>query len=406
MASEKPKGIELRSGSDSESIRIHFMYRGMLCREPLKLAHTKQNINYAIRLRAEVLNAIERDSAGVGSFDYGKFFPDSKIAVKFGYVQPSKLKIGDMLRAYLVDAKKTLAPSTYKIYSEACEYHLFKEFEHTLITELKAPRLRDWIKTLDCKAKSIKNITQPLRNVIEGAINDDLIEYNPFERVKLSKIISKDQFDSEFEVDPFSIDEIHRILASCPNDQVRNLWKFSFATGMRPSELMALEWQMIDWVGFTVSVRQVRVVGKTSKRTKTASGKRNIDMRLAAHEALINQEKHTKLQRGLIFRNENMDDGFWSAKVLRRHWTHILLKAGVRYRNPYQTRHTFASTLLSEGGKPLYVANQMGHKTVEMINRNYGRWINQGNAPEAKRLIAEFYGKVEDAGRLRVSSVG
>jgi len=391
VTEQKITGIELRSGAGSESIRIKFMYKGMQCREPLKLSHTKQNINYAVRLRAEILNAIERDV-----FDYGKFFPESKTALKFGHVKESNLKIGDMLRAYLVDAKKTLAPSTFKIYSEACNYYLFKEFENTLITELKAPQLRTWLKTLDCKAKSINNITQPLRNVIEGAINDDLIEYNPFERIVLKKIISKDQFDSEFEVDPFTIQEIGMILAACKNDQVRNLWKFAFATGMRPSELMALEWPMIDWVGFTVPVRRVRVVGETTRRTKTAAGKRDIDMRRAAYEALKSQEQYTKMRRGLIFHNENMDDGFWSTKMLRKHWNAILFKAKVRYRNPYQTRHTFASTLLSAGGKPLYVANQMGHKTVEMINRNYGRWINQGNDAENQKLIIEFYGKVSE----------
>lgn len=50
-------------------------------------------------------------------------------------------------------------------------------------------------------------------------------------------------------------------------------------------------------------------------------------------------------------------------------------KAGVRYRNPYQTRHTYASMMLSAGENSLWVAKQMGHKDTEMIIKNYGRWI-------------------------------
>lgn len=42
---------------------------------------------------------------------------------------------------------------------------------------------------------------------------------------------------------------------------------------------------------------------------------------------------------------------------------------------PYQTRHTFASTLLSRGENPLWVAQQMGHKDWGQIIKIYGQWI-------------------------------
>lgn len=74
-----PRGIELRKGVDTESIRIKFMYRGMECRETLKLAHTKPNIKYAERLRGEILNSIEK-----GTFDYAKYFPGSGQLQKLG----------------------------------------------------------------------------------------------------------------------------------------------------------------------------------------------------------------------------------------------------------------------------------------------------------------------------------
>jgi integrase len=48
------------------------------------------------------------------------------------------------------------------------------------------------------------------------------------------------------------------------------------------------------------------------------------------------------------------------------------------YRNPYQMRHTFASQLLSQGENPAYIAKLLGHKTTEMVIRNYGRWVEQG----------------------------
>ena len=62
----------------------------------------------------------------------------------------------------------------------------------------------------------------------------------------------------------------------------------------------------------------------------------------------------------------------------------------MRYRNPYQTRHTYASQLLSGGENPLFVAQQMGHKTTEMIMRHYGRWVEQGDQRQRHVFVSDF----------------
>ncbi|GAM51692.1 hypothetical protein [Mycoavidus cysteinexigens] len=36
-------------------------------------------------------------------------------------------------------------------------------------------------------------------------------------------------------------------------------------------------------------------------------------------------------------------------------------RSGVRYRHLYQTRHTYASMMLSAGEHPMWVTKQMGH---------------------------------------------
>jgi integrase len=78
-------GIELHKGAHTESIRIYFTYRGVECREPLRLAHTKQNIAYAVRRRGEILNAIKR-----GTFVYHEFFPNSP---KIRIFDPQKVHV-------------------------------------------------------------------------------------------------------------------------------------------------------------------------------------------------------------------------------------------------------------------------------------------------------------------------
>ena len=79
-------------------------------------------------------------------------------------------------------------------------------------------------------------------------------------------------------------------------------------------------------------------------------------------------------------------------------WIPALRKAGVRYRNPYQTRHTYASMMLSAGEDPTWLAKQMGHKDWAMIRKIYARYIPEVNPTAGTRAAAfssQFSHKVQ-----------
>ncbi|WP_166454788.1 Arm DNA-binding domain-containing protein [Duganella aquatilis] len=367
------RGVELRTGIKSESIRIKFMYKGMECRETLKLDHTKQNIRYAERLRGEILNAIE-----LGKFDYAKYFPDSGQLTKLGLTTvTSASTVGELVREYLDQAKPVLAPSTHLRYTATYKTHISR-FDNMLLTELTPPVLRAWIASINRKARTIRSILIPLRSALDYAVNDDLIEGNPLDRVKISRIIPKEAKRVEYVVDPFSTEEIKAILAAC-DGQERNVILFAFSTGMRPSEYLALRWGSVDWTNLTVLVERTSVLGITREETKTQSGRRSIDLRNGALQALRAQRNFTALEDNLVFQNPKFGAGWQDARELGRRWYTILKKAGVRRRVLYQTRHTFASTLLSSGLNALYVAKQMGHKDTVMVSKTYGKWIELEN---------------------------
>jgi len=58
----------------------------------------------------------------------------------------------------------------------------------------------------------------------------------------------------------------------------------------------------------------------------------------------------------------------------------VLTKAGVRYREVEQLRHTFASTLLSRNAPLLYVTQQGGWKNPGVLLKHYARWMPQATA--------------------------
>ena len=47
----------------------------------------------------------------------------------------------------------------------------------------------------------------------------------------------------------------------------------------------------------------------------------------------------------------------------------------IRYRRPYQLRHTYATAMLMAGIAPGFAARQLGH-SVEMFLRTYSKWID------------------------------
>ena len=69
-----------------------------------------------------------------------------------------------------------------------------------------------------------------------------------------------------------------------------------------------------------------------------------------------------------VFEDPKTNKPWASADAIRKKaWVPTLRKAGVRYRNPYQTRHTFATKHISQGVNLFWLAAQMGHKGPEML---------------------------------------
>ena len=91
-----------------------------------------------------------------------------------------------------------------------------------------------------------------LRTALQEAVSDNLIEANPlFGWFYANKKILKTKDD----VDPFDMVEQQAILSEL-NGQAKNMVQFFFWTGLRPSELIALQWDDIDWNRKTISVNK------------------------------------------------------------------------------------------------------------------------------------------------------
>lgn len=365
------------------SIEITFAYRGVRCRERVRLQPTPANLKRASQHRAAVLDAI-----GKGTFDYAATFPDSPRRFQFSERAPGELiTVEHYLRRWLDQRKAQLKTSTWEGYRKVVAI-VNKQFGAISLAELKRPALKTWLSGLTCGNKRLANIQSVLRAALSDAVDDELLEANPLYEWSYK---NADEVKDDDDVDPFTTEEEAAILKQL-SGQVRNLFQFFLWTGLRTSEAVALRWADVDWQRGEIKINRARTQTATDAETpKTRSGRRTVKLLPPALAALQAQKEHTYLVGQEVFHDPRTNEAWAGDQPIREgFWVPALRRAKVRYRRPYQTRHTYASRMLTAGESPMWVAAQLGHSDWGMIRRVYGRWIPDAQPEAGAKAVAMF----------------
>lgn len=375
------EGTGVRVVSNS-TVEISFTYQGVRCRERLKLKPTPANLKRAERHRAAIVDSIDK-----GTFDYAVTFPNSSKAKELATLPGDVYSVKKYLTEWLKNKKEGVSASTYNDYKKIVNNTLIAAFGHLSLTELKRKHIKEWGRTQTCSNKRIGNILSPLRTALTEAVEDEIIEHNPLQ----GWTYKRKEEPTEDHIDPFSKQEQIDILEALKG-QGRNLIQFAFWSGLRTSELVALKWSDIDFKNGLIRVRRARTqASDKDEATKTYKGRRDVKMLPPAREALQEQKTCTFLAGEYIFHNPRTNEPWEGDQPIRKTlWTHALRKAGVIYRNPYQTRHTYASMMLSSGEHPMWVSQQMGHADWTMIARRYGKWMPDANPDSGGKAISLY----------------
>jgi integrase len=236
-----------------------------------------------------------------------------------------------------------------------------------------AQNLKLWI--LNNKpATYAKKLLMQLNACCKWGIELKLIDNNPFEGYQ--KLLNKKTSVTESDIDPF--DETERkliidIFASNKRlNHYRGLVEFLFSAGCRPSEAIALTWEDVE--KNKIVFNKAFVNGVLSNRLKTEE-KRVVNQNKTVQLILSNQKKYLieqgLLDSGLVFPASkgkgyvdwhNFSTKFWK-KTLFSNET-------IRYRTPYQMRHSFITSMLKAGVSPQDIAKHCGN-SADVIFRHY-----------------------------------
>jgi integrase len=153
--------------------------------------------------------------------------------------------------------------------------------------------------------KTLTNVISPLRVALADAFNSELIEDNPLAGWKISRRRNSVGRAKKFEADPFSLEEREAILNQL-DGQAFNLVQFAFWTGLRTSELCALDWPDVDWLRGVVRVSRALTRGseEPEEGTKTQPN-RDVKLLPPALEALKAQKVFTYLKGEEIFQGRS-----------------------------------------------------------------------------------------------------
>jgi integrase len=373
---KKPIQYEgVRAASES-SIEIDFYYNGVRCKERRKLKPTPANLRRASIHRGAVLSAIE-----AGTFDYASTYPTSKKHHKFRTIEQNLL-LGDYLSLWFSKNRAAYKASTYDDHELTIQNQIIPALGDIPLTDLHRVHVREWADTLTCGLKRVRNIIGPLRTALKHAVKDDYLETNPLTDWEYTR----HEPPKEEHVIPFTRKEQAAIL-SAAKGQSKNFIQFAFWSGLRTSELVALTWYDIDFDKGEIRINKAKTKAADKPETpKTKASIRRVKLLPPAREALKAQKE---LTTDLVFINE---EGTYLTPndINKDMWKPALKEAGVKYRNPYQTRHTYASMMLSAKEPLLWVSHQMGHADVLVTAKKYIRWIPESDPLVGSRAVEMF----------------
>jgi len=101
------------------------------------------------------------------------------------------------------------------------------------------------------------------------------------------------------------------------------------------------------------------------------------------------QARKTRLRSKYVFLNEEGTP--IEIETLRKNaWSKGLKKAGLEYRPVIQTRHTFATMMISSGENLGWIQKMMGHSSLKMITDKYFTYIPNMTHNDGSKFLDEY----------------
>jgi integrase len=364
-----PRGVSIKKNKLSNSLQLSFTYKNIKCREIYPFRVTDRNIKKASDKVAGIRDRIES-----GTFNYADEFPTSSKLKIFSNITHD-VNVKYYLDDYIENAvRRGLSHTTINSYRKSVA--ALKPLWNFSVGKLTAREVLSFIENSPQAPKTIRNRISVLRCSLNKAIIQNMITIDPTSQINLSVFLSNEKKlnarKKHKDVLPFNGEEIYNILNNC-SGQEKYIITFCIETGCRSGEWAGLKWCDVNFDSKEVCLVETFTENQI-KGTKSNLA-RTVPLSNKAIEALTSQFELTGTNGEFVFLNSKGNP--WNTDSFRKHqWTKIIKKSGVKYRYPYQLRHSFATRNISEGMNLWKLSQLMGHRSPEMLLKHYGNFLD------------------------------
>lgn len=280
--------------------------------------------------------------------------------------------------------KPAVRVKTYDRYECAFRRHINPNIGHIPLEHLSRQNLQAFLNKLknngsmDGKPLSSRTVNATrrlLKTALDMAVADGLITTNPVDLTKPFKV-------EHTEMQIFTPEEYSRLLRAS-KAYSRNAYliiRIAFATGFRIGEIFGLEYNAVDSVNSTITVKQTVISTNNGKRLQPMAKNVNSIRTIKVDYDLINElqkykDEHSSRKQLLKNKYEQehdfiiesefgdfCDPSYFTDKIFKKK---LLPAAGLPSTfRMHDCRHTHATWLISRGVNIKAVSQRLGHKSI------------------------------------------
>jgi integrase len=382
--------------SGSRRLYLDFFYHGIRIEKSTGLDDTPKN-----RLKAEAMLEKILELKREGTLEFAKLFPGASEEEKEFHTRlekgeyaptPKAVTFGDYVQKwYAAIWAHYPAETKQKDFKSVIDYWLLPYFGWMTFFHITGVTMQKFVVTLAHKKgpkagqklsrSTMVNILQIFKTIWDDAVVEHRwMIFDPLKGIK-SKLPSK----GKKKVEVFRFLEWEALIDAM-EPYYRPVAKLMVLTGLMASEMAALKPHHIK--DGTLRVEQSIVRGREKDELKNSYREREIPITKAIGEILEQAQKAATSE--YLF---TMDNGktFTAELFQRRVWVKAIKAAGIPYRKPYTTRHTFAAWALAIRTDPNRLVDLMGHASKQMIYEVYGKYTK--GLEQDRLAILRYFGK-------------
>jgi integrase len=264
---------------------------------------------------------------------------------------------------YMIEhASKHCRPHTVQVYQSLLDTHILPKWGDVLLSEVRPMALESWITSLPSRP-IMAHVRGLMAAMFRKAQLWELTTTNPIAFIRVSSQRLK-------EPTRLSVVQV-RAVADHLREPIKTMWLTACCTGLRSCELIALQWQDVDFENGTLTVQRSCVQGHlNSPKTRASAATVPLDAVLAR---LLREHWQLATYRALddfIFASDSGKPR-WASEIVKSYLRPAGFAAGVGHIGWHTARHSYSTLLRAGKVDPKVHQSLMRHSSISMTMDGY-----------------------------------